>query len=198
MLRSVLLALSIVAAQSAAAQDALGVGDVMAACTPTGASGPSIRAELTAAGWTAQTPQNGRQDLRDLLGSHVWGIASDTPLEDQPALIDLYVPAFVASLNDPEFGQIYTRQGAVAVILSQGVNLSCFWAGPESATFAAQVESIGGFPQAQDSSVTSATRTQTVEAGGQDWTRIESYATLTQDGRIGPDPAAARLDRSPV
>ena len=197
-MRAAPLALALMLAGPALAQDSAGVDDMMAACAPISASSGSIRADLVGAGWSAETLQSGAQTLRDLLGSHMWSFAGGAPVADQLASIDQYYVAFVASLNDPAFGQIYARADGAIVVLSQGTNLSCFWAGEESDVFAERVAAVGGFPQAEDSDVTTAALTQTVEFGASDWTRIESYAILTEEGRVGPYPAAARLDRSPV
>ena len=182
----------------ALAQDASGATTVMNACRPIAATGATIRADLTGAGWMAVTPGNGAGDLRDLVGSHMWSFTDSAPAADQFGLVNDYVVALTASLNNPEFGQIYTRDGQVSVVLNQGENISCFWPGSDDAAFLAQVGTIGGFPGPADAAPPVTARIdQTVEAGGRDWRRVESYARLSEDTRAGPYPAAATLGRSP-
>lgn len=193
------VALTVATPVLALAQDDAGLSSLMAACSPIAATGESIRADLSDAGWSAETVQSGIADMLDLIGSHMWSFMADAPVDAQLGAVNDVAVALRASLADPVFGEIYTRPGEVVVLLTQGVNISCFWAGGEGDIFAARVADVGGFPTPDaPSAVTTASRIQTVEAGGQDWTRIESYAVLTEDGRAGPYPAAARLDRSPV
>ena len=184
---------------SAHAQDASGVGTVMAACQPIMADGATIRTDLSSAGWVTQDTQSGAGDLRDLVGSQMWAFMNTAPSSDHLSEVDAFVSALTASLNDLEFGQIYTHDGQVAVVLSQGENISCFWIGPDDDIFRNQVETIGGFPGPADGpSPVTARKDQTVEFAGRDWRRVESYASLSEETRAGPYPAAALLGRSPA
>lgn len=198
-MRAVVLLLALLAANPSAAQNASGVDEIISLCHPISATGDSIRAGLRDAGWTAETRQSGAQAARDLVGSQMWSFTNDMTTDAQLAAVDELVFALNASLVDPAFGEIYTKPDEVVLLLTQGVNLSCLWVGNESDAFSARVAAIGGFPNVQEpSSVTTAGRNQTVEAGGADWIRLERYAILADNGRAGPYAAAARLDRSPA
>ncbi|SFR47012.1 hypothetical protein SAMN04488005_2316 [Yoonia tamlensis] len=186
-------------AQPGYAQAEAGIDTMMSLCIPISATGTSIRAGLTESGWTAQTPQSGLQARRDLIGSQMWSFFSDATPSQRLELVDDVVIAVGASMVDPNFAEIYTHEGEVVLILSQGPNISCLWVGPEDEAFDARVAAIGGFPMGvPESTTTTAALTQTVEAGGSDWTRIENYARIDASDRTGPYPAAARLDRSPA
>lgn len=186
-------------AHPALAQDKAGIDTLMSLCTPISATGTSIRTGLAEAGWTAQTRQSGLQARRDLVGSQLWSFFADATPSQRLERVEDVVIAIGASMGDASFAELYTQEGEVVLILSQDPNISCLWVGPEDEAFAARVEAIGGFPvRANESTTTTAGRTQTVEAGGRDWTRIETYARIDESDRAGPYAAAARLDRSPV
>lgn len=203
-LKTLILALPLAATLSipAHAQDSSDVSSVIEACTPLEATGASIGGDLTAAGWVAQPPEVNLTDLRNLIGSQMWMLEPDAPLEEQLALVDDYTTAFANVLEDPEQAQMYTKTGNVAVILAIDEDLSCLWAGPEDAAFTAQVETIDGFADVDeaeaDTTFQTAATNQTITTDGREWMRNQNYARLPEAFREGPHAAAARLDRSPI
>ena len=197
MTRAAALCLALLA-MPAHAQEGGSAASLISACAPIAATGGSIRADLTATGWDALPVANADFAIRAVVAAHIWGFAPEATSDDYPGLITQYVPAFRASLNDPVFGQVYTQDGAAAIVLSQGENISCFWAGSVTEDFTAQVATIGALPGDPAAEKRTASRNQTVEAGGRDWTRIESYAILQGAAQSGPYGASARLDRSPM
>lgn len=197
-MRGIASALALMLGLVACSEQETGPAGLMEACAPIDATGESIGAALKDTGWEMETPSRGSA-LRDLVGSQMWSFAEGEPVEAQISGVDDLVFALKASLRDPVFGTLYARPDEVAVVLSQGENLTCLWVGGDSKTFHTRVKEVGGFPTIDTgSAVTTASRTQMVEANGRNWTRIERYAQLTEKGREGPYPMAARLDRSPV
>lgn len=174
-----------------------GLDSMIDACTPVTADGPSIREVMVADDWSPQSPSANPAALRDLISSQMWTLMPDATPSAQNDAIDEMALAFQASLNDPDFGQMYVREGAVAVILSQGDNLSCLWAGPEAADFVARAEAAGGFPDVADMSFLSVGTNDIVTENDRSWRRNTDFAKLGDNGAFGTYPAAARLDRSP-
>jgi len=192
------LSLSVVLPLSACVQDESGIASLVAACTPATATGPDIRADMTAAGWVPQAPSDAPQQLRDLIGAHMHGLRPGNSVAQQTAAIDELAPAFRASLSDPDRGQMYTRDDSVAVVFSQGEDLSCFWTGPDDAEFSEQTAELGPFPPLDDVFTTSTvTFKDEFSEDGRDWVRNTSYSRVTPETQIGPYAVSARLDRSP-
>ncbi|MDA9208232.1 hypothetical protein N9O61_05025 [Octadecabacter sp.] len=192
------LGLSALLLTSACAQKVSGLAAFIDACTPATATGPEIRADMTAAGWNPQAPSDAPQELRDLIGAHMHALRPGNSVAQQTEAINEFVPAFRASLNDPDRGQMYTRDGAVAVVFSQGEDLSCLWAGLDDADFAAQTADLGPFPPLDDVFTTSSvTFKDELSENGRDWVRNTKYSRVTPETQIGPFAVSARLDRSP-
>ncbi|WP_166417048.1 hypothetical protein [Cochlodiniinecator piscidefendens] len=178
------------------AQDVAGIDSLMDLCIPISATGASIRAGLPEAGWTKIDKVDAAEPLRNLVASQMWFLESASTPQQRLSLTSDYVNAFYASLGNSTLGPIFTFDDQVAMVLADDANISCIWAGPEDDALTDRINAVGDFPAA-DGTVTAA-RTQTVEAGGSDYTRIETYAFIAADERAGPLPFAARLDRSPV
>lgn len=183
-------------AMPAAAQDAAGIDMLMELCTPIAASGASVRAGLRDAGWAELAKPDAGAAVANLVASQMWHMESGASTEQQLALTKDYTDAFYASLGNDMLGPIYALGDEVAMVLADGGNLSCIWAGPDSDALAARIAAVGGFPAA-DGTVTGA-KTQIVEVAGTDYRRIETYAFIEASDRAGPLPFAARMDRSPA
>lgn len=191
-------ALALTNAAPSSAQDGSGLGAFIAACTPVTANGTDIRADMTAAGWRATAPSDAEQSLRDLIGAHMHALRPGNSVTEQTAAIAEYVPAFRASLNNPDAGQIYLRGDAVVVVFSQGVDLSCLWGGPDDHEYAEQAAKLGEFSELDAVFTTSSvTFKDTLVEDGRGWIRHTKFTRVTPETQIGPYAVSARIDRSP-
>ena len=181
---------------AATAQDTAGINSLMDLCIPISATGASVRSGLRDAGWLEMNKPDAAPALANLIASQMWHLESGSTPQQRFDLTKSYTDAFYASLGNATLGPVYTFGEQVAMVLADGENISCIWAGPEDSDLLARIETIGSFP-AVDGTVTAA-KNQTVEVGGANYSRNESYAYIASSDRAGPLPYAARLDRSPT
>lgn len=178
------------------AQEIAGLDALMEICTPISATGESARAGLRDAGWQELSKPDAARPLANLIASQMWHLEAGASAQKRLDLTSDYINGFYASLGSPLIGPIFAHGDQVALVLADGDNLSCMWAGSESEALRARIDAIGGLPDIEGT-VTGA-KTQTVEVGEALYSRIESYAYITPADRNGPLPFAARLDRSPA
>lgn len=183
-------------ANSSSAQEVSGIDTLMDLCIPISANGESVRQGLRDAGWAELNKPEAAAPLANLIASQMWHLEAGSPPQQRLDLTQDYTNGFYASLGNAMLGPIFTLGDQVAMVLAADDSISCMWAGPEDAALLAHIDAIGGFPAAEGT-VTGA-KTQTVEYGSADYSRIETYAYIDSADRVGPLPYAARLDRSPV
>jgi len=181
---------------AASAQDTAGIDSLMALCIPISATGESVRAALPEAGWRVLGKPRAAEPVANLIASQMWHLAADSSPQKRLDLTGDYTNGVYASLGTAFLGLVFTRGDDVAMVLADGDSLSCIWAGPKSDALLARIEAIGGLPEAEGTVI--GAKTQTVEAGGTDYSRIETYAFIARTDRAGPLPYAARLDRFPT
>ena len=175
------------------------VAVLMTACTPIGATGPDVRDTLIERGWISVEPDERLDRVRGLSGALLWFFYPMLLDEERIENLDLVIDG-LGRAADAETASLLGLGDEVALILWNGDNLSCIWAGPQTEAVDRLASHIGGFPPSEG--VTTAALSQTVEAGGRDWARRMSVAR-TPVADLPADVAdfaitdAARLDRSP-
>gem|GEM_PF-3886558 len=175
------------------------VAALMSACTPIGTTGPDIRDTLIERGWVSFEPDDKLEGLQVLSAAILWSILPDSLPAERIANFDAATDA-VSRAADGETASLLRYGDQIAMLLWNGDNLSCVWAGPQSEAVDTLAVQVGGFPESDG--VTTAALNQTVEAGGRDWARRMSLgrtpvAELPAQVADRAVTDAARLDRSP-
>jgi hypothetical protein len=175
------------------------VSALMSACTPISAMGPDVRDTLMERGWAEFSPEERLEGVQALSAALLWSILPNSAQSERIERFDAVTDA-VQRAADGETASLLQFGDQIAMLLWNGDNLSCVWAGPQTEAVDTLAVQIGGFPESDG--VMTAALNQTVEAGGRDWARRMSLArTPVADlpaqvaGQAITD--AARLDRSP-
>ena len=175
------------------------VSALMAACTPTDASGPAVRDDMLTRGWSVPADDAWSEGVAVLSAAHLWSFLPEMLREEQIAALPRLIEA-VDEGTRRETSAFLTREGEWALLMWSGDNLSCLWAGPETQTLNILATQLGGFPPSEG--VATAELMQRLEAGGRNWVRRMAVGR-TPPTDLPPEVApqavtdAARLDRSP-
>lgn len=176
------------------------VAAFMAACTPVNAEGPGIRDTMVDRGWAPFAPEDRLAGVQGLGAALLWSYYPYLLDSERVENFGLVVDG-VGAAADGETAALLGFDDQVALILWNGDNLSCLWAGPQSEALDRLATQLGGFIESDG--VTTRAIDQTVEAGGREWARRMAVARtpvadlpLEVAGRAVTD--AARLDRSPL
>ncbi|SNS74544.1 hypothetical protein [Antarctobacter heliothermus] len=176
------------------------VSALMAACTPTTAQGAAIRDGLVARGWAEVPEDKRRAALAAFSAAHMWSFLPNYLSADRVANFEPLTDAVESAANGADAAFLASGD-QYALILWNGDNLSCIWAGQQSDSIDTLAVQLGGFPHSDR--VTTRAIDQRLEEQGRSWTRRMSVGR-TPVPDLPPSVAetgltdAARLDRSPL
>lgn len=175
------------------------VAALMAACTPVTAAGPEIRDTLIERGWAPFADEDNLAAVQELSAAFLWSYYPYLLDEERVENFDVVVEG-VGAAAQGETAALLGLGDQVALILWNGENLSCMWAGPQSEDVDTLAAQLGGFIESDG--VTTRAIDQTVEAGGREWARRMAVARtpvadLPEEVADRAVTDAARLDRAP-
>lgn len=175
------------------------VSAFMAACTPVTAAGPDIRDMMTERGWSAFEDEDRLAAVQGLSAAFLWSYYPYLLDSERVENFDVVVDG-VGGAAAGETAALLGLGDQIALILWNGENLSCMWAGPQSEAVDTLATQLGGFIESDG--VTTRAIDQTVEAGGREWARRMAVARtpvadLPEEVADRAVTDAARLDRAP-
>lgn len=192
---SVASALFATPALSAGAEGRLGLGQLMDLCEPLTTTGPDVRDAMAANGWTETAPDARREVLRDLVAAHLWSFLPDFAPKKRRDAFDRLLGGVTRAANG-ETGTVLAKEdGQRALLLWNGENLSCLWAGPRSEETDLLAGSLGGFPETDGTAVTSRVRMEDID--DRRWRRRTAFARIPKSESLGPLEDSALFERAP-
>lgn len=162
-------------------------------CGRPGATGPEVRESLIAHGWTEVVPEGRRALLRSLVSAHMWSFMPDDDAPAREAAFDRVLRSALMATNAGNGSLLVGGDAQKALIVWEGLSISCLWEGLQNKATVQLADAIGGFSPSDGMSTVS--QRQIVEGQAGRWSQWTAFARIPSEDLPLVATDAARLDR---